>query len=108
MRRFLPGAISCSSCSGDRAAKNLSIRSALDFQTLRAESIIRVSEDSFTCMAQSFLSCLLSAISAARGPTACDRGANHGKSGRLAHVPPGRQVPLEKSSQRPLAMLDVG
>src|SRR6266851_6330464 len=50
MRRFLPGAISCSSCSGDTAPKNLSIRSALDFQARRAELIIRVSKDSLACM----------------------------------------------------------
>src|SRR5260370_9578327 len=108
MRRFLPGAISCSSCSGDRAPKNLSIRSALDFQTRRAESIIRVSEDSFACMAQSFLSCLLSAISAACGPTACDRGSKSREKRAAGTCAPRRRVPLEKSNQKPLSIWDVG
>src|SRR5258708_7098538 len=108
MRRFLPGAISCSSCSGDRAAKNLSIRSALDFQTLRAESIIRVSEDSFTCMAQSFLSCLLSAISAARRSHRLRPGSKSREKRAAGTCALRRRVPLEKSNQRPLAMLDVG
>src|SRR5258706_7318375 len=108
MRRFLPGAISCSSCSGDRAPKNLSIRSALDFQTRRAESIIRVSKDSLACIAQSFLSRLLATISAARGSTACDRGSKSRGKRAAGTCALRRRVSLEKSNQRPLAMLDVG
>src|SRR5260370_27298740 len=105
MRRFLPGAISCSSCSGDRAPKNLSIRSALDFQARRAESIIRVSKDSLACMAQSFLSCLLSTISAARGPTVCDRRSKSQENGLLAHEPPVAELLLNSQIKKPLAML---
>src|SRR5712692_9038616 len=102
MRRFLPGAISCSSCSGDKAAMNLSIRSELDFQARIAESTIRVSKDSLACMAQSFLSRRLSTISAARSPAVCDGQ----KNGRW-YMCPVAEFLLDSQSKKPLAMLDV-
>src|SRR6202030_4092255 len=39
MRRFLPGATSCSSCSDDSPPNNLSARSTLDFHPRIAESM---------------------------------------------------------------------
>src|SRR5260370_27406596 len=108
MRRFLPGEISCSSCSGDRAPKNLSIRSALDLQARRAESIIRVSKDSLACMAQlSFPAHYQRSPQSAVPPPATD-DANHSKTGLAGTRAPRRRVPLEKSNQRPLAILDGG
>src|SRR5258708_7026657 len=107
MRRFLPGATSCSSCSGDRAPKNLSIRSAVDFQTRRAESIIRVSKDSLACIAQSFLSCYYQRSPQPAVPPLATGGANHGERRAAGTCAPRRRVPLEKSNVKPPASLAV-
>src|SRR5260370_5085900 len=106
MRRFLPGAISCSSCSGDTAPKNLSIRSALDFQARRAELIIRVSKDSLACMLN-----LSFPANYQRSPRPAVQlfptgGALTGKRA-LGTCAPRRRPPLERPNSKRLASLVV-
>src|SRR6266850_7029347 len=105
MRRFLPGEISCSSCSGDRAPKNLSIRSALDLQARRAESIIRISKDSLACMAQfSFPAHYQRSPQSAVPPFATGRALTGKRA--VGTCAPVAEFLVNSQNQKPLAILD--